>query len=247
MPMPDVLSTVGNKTGRFTVWNTSSQHYYELHIDKGLLTALMVNNEPVEDIFPLRNRMAELVNLKSGEFEFENLASRLLVSHHQLSIDTLLLSGLAVADEVAEHRPHLPNPQTVFKTHGNKEPWLTGDLLDFWHCSGALLKQGASAEAIAKETALYPDHVLLCLYKLRMAGVITPLRAFQYDSAFPSLPGDSTNGLPGSSPLLDLDKYLERSAAGAPVTRPDSRPLVQEPGIIQRIMHRLWRGFSGQS
>lgn len=247
MPLPDVLSAVGRKTGRFTLWNTSTQHYYELHIDQGLLTGLIVDNEPVEDVFPLRNRMVELMNLTSGEFEFENLASRLLHAHHQLAIDTLLLSGLSVLNEVKANRSQLPNAQTVFRTKISKEPWLTGDLLEFWNCSGPMLSEGASADVIAKSTSLYLDQVLLCLYKLRMAGIISPARAFQYDLAGASAHSVISKDFTFMPKNLDFEHHFGRAAlasAGGPTENGQSK---QEMGIVQRIMFRLRKGFARHS
>lgn len=244
MPLPDVLSMVGRGTGRFTVSNTSSQHYYERHLDKGMLTVLMVDNEPVHDLFELRNRMTELLNLNMGEFEFEKLASTLLLTHYNFSIEMLLLSALAALDEVAAYRPHLPDCQTIFQVQPNKEAWLEGDLLEFWQCSAHLLTNGASAEKIAETTSLFTDHVLLCLYKLRMTGIIAPVRAFQsetelvFQRSMPLPPSAATTGLTDPDP-------------GDPVAvsnlEPKSDRHSDEMGMIQKIMLRLRRGFIGHA
>ncbi len=229
---------VGRSTGRFTIWNTTSEHYYELHIDEGMLTALLINHEPIEDIFPLRDRMAELLKLAAGEFEFENLDGSLLLCHHDLAIDGLLLSGLAAMNEVEAHRSQFPNPQTVFRTRNGKEPWLTGELHDFWECSGQLLGEGASAERIAQQTSASIDQVLLCLYKLRTAGLIAPVRAFHYQAPTPA----QWNALApvGNSPepprAADGDKTVDPAVAASKPER--------EMGIIQRIMLRLRRNFT---
>jgi len=222
MPLADVFAMVGRYTGRVTIWNTPTEHYYELHIDEGALTALLVNQESIQDVFPLRDRITELINLTSGEFEFQNLHGDLLLTQHDLSLDTLLLSGLAALDEVAAHRSQFPSPQTVFRTRSGKDPWLTGDLHDFWLCSSHLLSQGASAEIIAAQTSVSTDQVLLCLYKLRTAGVIAPFRAFQYDPA--SVSRWPERGMDSPEPVK-----AEKPANGG--------------GIIHRIMLRLRRGF----
>lgn len=239
MPLPDVLSMIGRSTGRFTIWNTPNEHYYELHIDEGALSALLINHDPIEDVFPLRDRVAELLNLTAGEFEFEDLDGSRLLSHHDLPLEGLLLSGLTAMDEVAAHRAQFPNPQTVFRTRNGKEPWLSGDLQDFWECGGLLLGQGASAEKIAQQTSASIDRVLLCLYKLRMAGVIAPVRAFQYDAtaltswggASPAAsPGDPAPSPNGEHKVADPAEASVKSSGGI--------------GIIRKIMLRLRKNFT---
>jgi len=230
MPLPDVLSAISRRTGRFTVWNTPTEHYYEVHVDKGVVTGLLVDNVAVEEVFPLRNRMVELINVSEGEFEFENMASHVLLTQHQLSLDSLLLSGLSFMSELAASRSQFPNAQTVFRAAGPSEPWLTGDLQEFWHSSGPLLVAGASAETIATQTSLFIEHVLLCMYKLRMAGIIVPVRAFQKvweaGSRSEVVHGILNGGSAG--PLL---------ASAAPQGN---------SGIVRRIMARLWMGITGK-
>lgn len=245
MALPDVLTMVGRGTGRFMLTNTSSRHDYELHLDKGMLNALLVDSDPVQDIFQLRNRMTELLNLSGGEFEFDKLPAAFLLSHYALSIDMLLLSALSALDEVAAYRPHLPDSQTVFLIQPSKEAWLEGDLLEFWECSNHLLAQGASAEKIAEQTSLFTDHVLLCLYKLRTTGLIAPVRAFQSkieNGLKPALPSAVTPSRPP-----DDNPVPEREISVVHDELQVDPPTHDETGIIQRIMVRLRRGFTSHA
>lgn len=257
MPLPDVLSMVGRSSGRFTVWNCPNGKNYELHLSQGLLCAMLVDSTPVEDVFQIRNRMVELMNMRTGEFEFQKQSASGLLSNFSISIDTLLLSSLAALDEMEAYRSFFASSRTVFTIVPTREAWLEGDLLEFWETCYPLLENGASAETIAQATNIYLDNILLALYKLRTAGLIAPVRAFQtivtqtggLKRAFASAPNKS-GPLPNPPPppppqLMPVEQpQLETSP---PVQKaPDLRKVAihrPEAGTLSRILGRFFNSF----
>lgn len=249
MPLPDVLTMVGRSTGRFIVSQTSCGHAYELHLDRGMLIALIVDQEPIGDIFQVHNRMVELMNLHAGDFEFEKQEVSSLMLQFNLSIEMLLLSSLAALDELEAYRSRLPNNQTIFQILPSKEAWLEGDLLEFWECSYNLLAEGTSAEKIAERTSLFIDHVLLCLYKLRTAGIIAPVRAFS-----PRISGGLNGGriaIPPAAtarlPEMGTHQKSEPQGRHPEASTPFSSPLLPDSSAIQKILLRLRESLQGQS
>ncbi|PTY06071.1 hypothetical protein DB346_01510 [Verrucomicrobia bacterium LW23] len=244
MPLPDVLSLVGRSSGRFFITDLPTYVDYELNFFDGALIALYINQSPVEDVVDVSHSMVELMRTRIGQFRYERRPPHDLVEYFRLPVDQLLLSSLAMADEIDAMRPFLPNEKTVFVCAENSEKWMDDDLRYFYELSYNLLNEGASGEVIATKTGQYLDQVLFCLYKLRSAGLIVPCRSparaaspavapaqqqfaapAMLSGAEPGLAGEENDGAAAGGPSADL-RHVN-------IARPDS------DGFFSRFFSKL--------
>ena len=93
-------------------------------------------------------------------------------------IERVLLSVTTVHDEIASYNGLLPDPRTRFQVAA-LEVWLEEPLYSFWERAKPLLQAGASAEDLASRLRLPLDKVRYYLHRLRLAGKVAPVRAYE--------------------------------------------------------------------
>lgn len=178
LPIPEVLTMLGKRSGKLKVWGLPSQRSYDLHIYESRLKGFYVDEQMVSDVIFVRDSMIELINADEGSFEFERHPPDSLAKGLDVPIEQLLLSTATAIDELQAYRQRFADKRTRFRSSGPSDVWLDENLYEFWHHSASLLEQGASAEEIAMQLAMNIEQVQLNLYKLRSLGKISPVRAF---------------------------------------------------------------------
>ena len=93
-------------------------------------------------------------------------------------LEQMLLSVITIHDELASYNSLLPDPRTRFQVAA-LEVWLEEPLYSFWERAKPLLQAGASAEDLASRLRLPLDEVRYYLHKLRLAGKVAPVRAYE--------------------------------------------------------------------
>ncbi len=179
LPLPEILTMLGRRSGKLKLWNLESGHRYELHMHEAKLKALFVDQQSIDDIMFVRESMIELIDAEQGSFEFEREPPDSLTQHLDIPVEQLLLSTATAIDELKAYRQRFADKRTRFRSVGPVDVWLDDNLYMFWQYSSHLLEQGCSAEEVAEHLDMHLEQVQLNLYKLRSLGKIAPVRAYQ--------------------------------------------------------------------
>lgn len=179
LPIPEVLSMLGHRSGHLKVWDLPDDKRCDFYIDKGKLKALRINGRRIEEVFEVREEMVALLSTKNGSFEFDRCAPEALQQGLNASIQQLLLSAATAIDEIAAYRNNFADPRTRFQTLTTFATWTDQELARFWERAKEPLMQGVSALELADLLEMNLEQVQLVLYKLRSLGVIEPVRQFQ--------------------------------------------------------------------
>lgn len=177
LPLPEVLTMLGRRTGKLKMWGLAKGRL-EMHLSEAHLKAMVLNGQPLVEIFDVRETITELMNNEEGEFEFERLAPEQLMRLLDIPLERLLITTMGEADEVETYRSRFAHPNTRFRSVNAIDIWIYDDLYEFWQHSADLLSAGASAEDLAATLGMPLEQVQLKLYKLRSLGKVSPVRAF---------------------------------------------------------------------
>ena len=178
MPLPDLVAMLGRRSGVLEVFGLPGKRSgYALALDGGKVLWVREGNrllDPVEARFTLQ----ELFRLQEGAFEFTPGVPPAEGMVLGWPLERLLLTLTTVEDEFQAYRPLLPDPKTRFQAAA-LEVWLEEPLWSFWERARPLLQGGASAEELANRLRLPLDEVRYYLHKLRLAGKVAPVRAYE--------------------------------------------------------------------
>jgi hypothetical protein len=178
MPLVDLLSMLGRRSGLLDVWDVGGKrNRYILALDRGNL--LWVKDEGgYLDPLKARSALLELASAGRGAFEFTPVEPPKGSPLLNWPIERVLLSVTTIHDELASYNSLLPDPKTRFQVAA-LEVWLEEPLYSFWERAKPLLQTGASAEDLASRLRLPLDEVRYYLHKLRLAGKVAPVRAYE--------------------------------------------------------------------
>ena len=178
MPLVDLLSMLGRRSGLLDVWDVGGKrNRYILALDRGNL--LWVKDEGgYLDPLKARSALLELASAGRGAFEFTPVEPPKGSPLLNWPIERVLLSVTTIHDELASYNSLLPDPKTRFQAAA-LEVWLEEPLYSFWERAKPLLQAGASAEDLASRLRLPLDEVRYYLHKLRLAGKVAPVRAYE--------------------------------------------------------------------
>jgi hypothetical protein len=130
------------------------------------------------DPLKARSTLLELASAGRGAFEFTPVEPPKGSPLLNWPIERVLLSVTTIHDELASYNSLLPDPKTRFQVAA-LEVWLEEPLYSFWERAKPLLQTGASAEDLASRLRLPLDEVRYYLHKLRLAGKVAPVRAYE--------------------------------------------------------------------
>lgn len=230
LPFPEILSTLGRRSGRLHV--QTGAHSYVLHLEGDRLLALSANGTIVHDPVDLREVILFLAQQTEGRFEFHRDEPDHLAHHHRIAVTQLLLSTSAIIDELDHYRDRLAPPETRFVLHESRHEVSDPALSDFLGRAHAPLADGASAQDLARALGMQVERVQLALYKLRTAGIVMPLRAFAPPVSAPPRPA------PAPAPAFGAAPVLAAVAVAAPPVAPPPAPR-ESPGLVSRLLGAL--------
>lgn len=178
MPLVDLLSMLGRRSGLLDVWDVGGKrNRYILALDRGNLL-WMKDEGGYLDPLKARSTLLELASAGRGAFEFTPIEPPKGSPLLNWPIERVLLSVTTIHDELASYNSLLPDPKTRFQVAA-LEVWLEEPLYSFWERAKPLLQAGASAEDLASRLRLPLDEVRYYLHKLRLAGKVAPVRAYE--------------------------------------------------------------------
>jgi hypothetical protein len=178
IPLPDLLPMLGRRTGVLELWNLEAGKNVSLWLETGQLKGVWLTGKSLE-ANQARNLIIELLNAKHGSFEFM-LGQPKMVCQHPLnwSVERLLAVNFPTGENPAQTQ--LPDPHTKFQAIA-LEVWLDEPLFGFWQKARPLLARGASSAEIAQQLGLPTEQVQQYLHRLRLAGRVSPVKAFQIE------------------------------------------------------------------
>ena len=177
-PLVDLLSMLGGSSGLLDVWDVGGKrNRYILALDRGNLL-WMKDEGGYLDPLKARSTLLELASAGRGAFEFTPVEPPKGSPLLNWPIERVLLSVTTIHDELASYNSLLPDPKTRFQVAA-LEVWLEEPLYSFWERAKPLLQAGASAEDLASRLRLPLDEVRYYLHKLRLAGKVAPVRAYE--------------------------------------------------------------------
>ena len=178
MPLVDLLSMLGRRSGLLDVWDVGGKrNRYILALDRGNLL-WMKDEGGYLDPLKARSALLELASAGRGAFEFTPVEPPKGSPLLNWPIERVLLSVTTIHDELASYNSLLPDPKTRFQVAA-LEVWLEEPLYSFWERAKPLLQAGASAEDLASRLRLPLDEVRYYLHKLRLVGKVAPVRAYE--------------------------------------------------------------------
>lgn len=180
LPFPEVITMLSQRSGKLEIWQVPSQKRYELFLNQGSIQSLGINGHALSDTLQVRAAFTELTTFQTGLFEFNRIDQSVLPMQIQLPLQPLLMSSIAMVDELSHYREYLPHPDTCFRFSAQADMLLLEADAFVAHALPYLQStQGGSSRQLSQHLNIALESVQLSLYKLRAAGTIEPLRAFE--------------------------------------------------------------------
>ncbi|QSR84034.1 DUF4388 domain-containing protein [Methylacidimicrobium sp. B4] len=177
LPFPEVLRLLRDRTGTLEIVDKMAGDHFSFCLSAAKLVSASERGQPIPDALVLHSVLQRLSDNHSASFDFEERGAEDLAGPLSIPIDRILLSALAAIRSPERYTDYLPHPDTRYRAGSETTPWLTEDLLAFWVNSERLFRSGISAREIAAALGIPLPQVLLDLFKLRLLGMIVPVRA----------------------------------------------------------------------
>jgi hypothetical protein len=178
MPFADLLAMLGRRSGVLEVFALPGKRQgYSIALDGGKVVWVREGHRRLDSL-EARLVLQDLLHCRKGAFEFTPGTPPVDGEALGWPLERLLLTMTVIEDEEATYASVLPDPKTRFQVASLEIP-LEEPLLSFWDRTKSLLLEGASAEEIAGKLHLPLKEVRYYLYKLRLSGKVTPVRAYQ--------------------------------------------------------------------
>ena len=230
LPFTEMVTMLDRRIGRLELSHLPTPGHYELHLIGGRLRLMTFNGTHLDDVLAVREHLARLVGATSGKFEFVNTGAELFTGSLNISLQHALMSITVVIDETERYRSSFADPRTRFEALQMPDVIADPDLDEFWQRCYVALIGGVDAETLARDQKLKLERVQFYLYKLRVAGLIAPVRAATPRTA-PQL-----GRAPGAQAAGHVGTVIRPPAPPAPqVSTVTPRPI----GLIGRLLAAL--------
>lgn len=182
MSFPDLVGMLGRRSGVLEVFALPGHRQaYTIALEGGRVLWVREGRRVLEPL-QARSVLQELFRMSEGGFEFVPGTPPPPPDGQVLGwpLERLLLTMTTVEDESRAYSATLPDPRTRFQAV-SMDMWLEEPLWSFWEKAKPLLGQpgGASAEELARRLGLREREVVYYLHKLRLAGKVSPVRAYE--------------------------------------------------------------------
>lgn len=172
----ELLKVIGNHNGRLVIWNFDEKKQYECFLCDNSVIYLNFSGQVISEIESAKKIFLELNADKKSYYAFQADSFSASLNNPIISVGKLLNYLLIESTDADENL--LPNIHTRFETVNKVDFTLEGEQAEFWKDSIELLHKGCSASEICEKFALPEKAVRQNLYKLRMTGLIKPVRMF---------------------------------------------------------------------
>ncbi|UZX14750.1 DUF4388 domain-containing protein [Thermus sp. PS18] len=182
MSLPDVVGMLGRRSGVLEVFALPGRRQSFAIALEGGRVIWVKEGTKVLDPLQARSVLQELFRTQEGAFEFSAGTPSPPPEGQGLGwpLERLLLTMTTIEDEYHAYSTSLPDPKTRFRAV-QTDIWLEEPLWSFWEKAKPFLSRstGASAEELAQRLGLRDREVAYYLHKLRLAGKLAPVRAYE--------------------------------------------------------------------
>lgn len=178
----ELLRVIGNHNGRLVIWNFDEKKQYECFLSDNSVIYLNFCGQAISEYEPAKNMFLELNGDKKSYYAFQ--ADSFSASLNKPIILVKRLMNFLLTENVEPDENLLPNAHTRFETVNKVDVAVEGEQAQFWKDSIDLLHKGCSASEICEQLGLPEKNVRQNLYKLRMNGLIKPMRMFNAGNSF---------------------------------------------------------------
>jgi hypothetical protein len=180
-PVVEILSFVSRYSGALVVTPRGTGQSVKIHIDKGAIRGIMTDGQWLDSLEAHR-LLSDLLELREGTFWFDPEAIPPRKPQFMWPIEQVLLELAQATDELALFRSSLPDSNTRFRlsSHAQQIDHLSLLLHAFWEKARPFLERGVTIRTLAEELKLPEETVAVRIHKLRLAGLVEPVRAFRH-------------------------------------------------------------------
>lgn len=215
----ELLRVIGNHNGRLVIWNFDEKKQYECFLSDNSVIYLNFCGRVISEYESAKNMFLELNADKKSYYAFQ--ADSFSASLNKPIILVKRLMNFLLTENVEPDENLLPNAHTRFETVNKADVAVEGEQAQFWKDSSNLLHKGCSASEICEQLGLPEKTVRQNLYKLRMNGLIKPMRMFNAGNSFARARAarQESNRFAGS---LNAAQQIADKKASSPVTQEEN-------------------------
>lgn len=175
----ELLRLIAKSEGRLGIWNFGESKQYECFIQNNQILYLNFSGKDVTDLDEAKSLFAELLSDNNSYFAFNNDRVSNFPRQPLISLSELLEFTLSRSVSKMDSNDELPNLQTRFETVSKSFTPVEGELEEFWKNCVWMLHEGCSGDDICNKFTYSPREVQENLYRLRVKGLIKPVRVFK--------------------------------------------------------------------
>lgn len=224
----EVLKIIDDQTGRLWIYNLNANSYDEWTFHQKAARSVRAGGRSLtarDEIFQAALRLGED---NSSSYIFYPLSFESLTSEISVPLSDIIVAALNNSFQTDDYEAHLPHRDTRFALIKNAPLNLVGELKDFWNLYSQHLSDGFTAAVIAGQCGLQIDEVRLVFYKLRVAGIIQPLRLTGGKKAPAPIETSIAAGhIQPSSPALAANDANQVRQNIAPQATPERKSLIR--------------------
>ncbi|RTI01550.1 hypothetical protein CSW23_12055 [Thermus scotoductus] len=169
LPLEELLQLLAQKEGALEIWNLKDIPPTVIYLKPGFIRSIDQNGKPLEPL-AAKALLQTLIQTRQGSFEFFPGAKPKHKYRLNWSLEKVLLSTIALQDELERYRPLLPDPRAVFKVTPMAKKSLPQE--SFFRKALPYLQKGVSAETLAKALKMPLDLVRFYLFRLERKGLV---------------------------------------------------------------------------
>lgn len=221
----DIIKVLQRHTGVLFMRTALEGRSVEMHLRDGMLNAVFIDGFPVNEPLRVRDTIRTLVNSARGEYSF---AAGNINHHMTVPIMDLIRDVLSTADIPEQQLPH---QDTRFEwQNANTYMQVPDSLRASWASVSPLIRTGGSATDLSNHLRISLPEARVVLYRLRAAGLISPVRAAGVFNAHSHEP----------APAATYQGYGSPPAPAAP-----AQP--ENVGPVRRLLNALRRLTGGNA
>lgn len=174
----ELLRIISKHDGKLGIWHFESRRQFDFFFKERNLIYLLSNGNQIKGLEEIQKIVESLVPDRQSYYAFQKELPPIPGLASIISVKELLSSVLQSKSPVEYNDEVLPNAHTRFESVNKAFTPLKGELGTFWEDCFHLLVRGSSIEQIAAKLNIDIDEARRNFHKLRVVGMVKPVRAF---------------------------------------------------------------------
>ncbi|MCE0523881.1 MAG: DUF4388 domain-containing protein [Methylacidiphilales bacterium] len=172
-PLPEVLISIGTKTGRLRLYDVPPCGVMEIYLYRGKACKLCTGKSTLTGASAIVAELSAIVETGLGMFEFRPGEEELSDTDDTILIHDLIMMLIVQVDEKIAERRALPATQLSYVLATPvPDIWIDHGLEEFYQNSKKHLENGVQSEDLAVSLSLESDLVRTNLNNLRELGLV---------------------------------------------------------------------------